>query len=300
MLSKKSVDKVSIYVDPTGELPNWEFKLAEWYLKHKIFLGKVGIGFLVAFIIITGGYSLIAWGNYLIFGYSQDEINRANLARNYVSVNKIRSNFSPNPFTVGEVRVFNSATNKYDFVAEVVNPNPTWTIDILYKFTYSGGETTEAVTHVLPGSKVLLARLGQTSEGFPESPTLIIQNTTWNRVDPHKFFDPIAYLKQRINFIISDFNFVPAGGSNDAPTHAIRFKLTNNSSYSYWQPEFFVLYKDGDNPVGLKRIILDKFRANETRAVELKSFTEQLSVSSVEVIPMTNVFDQEVFIQIGQ
>ena len=300
MLSKKSADKFSRYVDPTGELPNQELKLAKWYLKHKILLGQIGVDLLVAFIVVTGGYSLIAWGSYLIFGYQQDELNRANLVRNYVSVNKIRSNFSPNPFTVGDVRVFNSATGKYDFVVEAVNPNPTWLVDIFYKFTYSGGETTETVARVLPGSKMILAGLGQAVDGFPENPTLVIQNTAWNRVDPHKFSDPIAYLKERINFIISDFDFIPAGGSNDVPTHAIIFKLTNNSPYSYWQPEFFVLYKDGDNPVGLKRIIVDKFRANETRAVELKSLAEQLSVSGVEVIPVMDVFDQEAFIPIGQ
>ena len=53
MLSKKSADKFSRYVDPTGELPNQELKLAKWYLKHKILLGQIGVDLLVAFIVLA-------------------------------------------------------------------------------------------------------------------------------------------------------------------------------------------------------------------------------------------------------
>jgi hypothetical protein len=294
-IKKSSFEK---YTDPTGEFTNQSLKFAEWYISHKLKLRKMLVIFLTVWSVTTLGFSLFMWGNYLIFGYQHDERMISNIGTSYISPEVIDS-FKPADLQISGVQIFQSAKDKYDFVSPVVNSNEAWIARVSYKFTYGTGETAVEEATILPTSESFISFLGESVMNNPSSAELVVTEMNWERIDPHVNPYPTAFTKDRIQFQTSNLVFTPANQEEGGFSHSITFDISNNSLYSYWDPDFFLVYYDQDRVAGVTTFVVDRFKAGETRTIELKSLTEQLYVTDIKLIPKVNVFDENVYMPIG-
>lgn len=296
---KKQQSKMDKYIDPTGEFPNSELKAAVWYAKHKKKIHDIGLISFIAFDVILILINLYVWISYFTVDYTQDERNRALLTKNYVSSVFVHNTYGSRPLKIGAVIITFSAPGKYDFISEVSNDNLNFKVELEYQFLYDGGTTEARKVLIMPGSKMVLTALGQETTFAPQGLQLRLINTNWTRIDPHLVVDQDSFVKERRNFTIDNFDYFPAYDSSGAWTNTIIFDITNNSNYGYWEPSFFVIYKNGGSIVGVKKITINTFQAWEKRNVELKSLTEGMLVTEVEVIPAIDLFDNGVYIPVG-
>lgn len=283
------------YIDVTGELPNQELAAGEWYVRHREGLRRIGVGFLVVWSVITIGYSGYRWAEYLFVGYQADQrllVDAIVNAPNYSSLNAVRGAKDP---MISAVDIYAPMPKKYDFVAIVRNPNSRFLGLVTYKFIYPGGETPVKTTVLLPQTERPVAFFGYDSEQFPTAAQLVIQSVRWQRVNSHAIPNIANYMANRLMFPIEGVNFSRANQAGGIPVPRLTFDITNASAYSYWQPVFYLALLAGDQPVGYAYLSLDQFKAGEKRAIDLRLFSDRITVTDIRVFPVLNIFDRSVY-----
>ena len=299
MFGKKKVDNLSRYVDPSGGISNRQLRFGEWYVSHKMIFGKISVGLLAAWCALSIGFSVFSWGNYIFFGYNEDQQNLREQTQLVADYTAIQSTYVPRPPQVNNVLVFNSAPGRYDFVAQLKNSNERWVANVRYFFTFSGAKTQVHETTLLPGESRPVVVFGHESSVYPASSKFIIESIAWDRVNPHRIRDVASYMKPRLDFSAEDVTTLEAG-LGGASTHQVSFNLVNNTAYSYWEPEFYVEILNGGQLSGVIYMALDGIQAGEAVPVDLRSFADELPVSSIGIAPVINIFDPDVYIDPGK
>ncbi len=295
-MNDKKPSLLSRYEDPTGEFPNKSLQIATWYAKHDETLHKIILLTLIVWIVATLGSSVFFIGKYFIVDYPIDQVNLKNLSYSYVSP-EIQSHFAPDQLEFSSPQIFSGITNRYDLVSNVSNPNTNWVARIMYQFEYSGGGSTESHEAViLPKEDHPLVVFGHESETPPSSATLRVLATTWERVDPHEIADPVKYIAERINISVDGFQYID-NPSSQIGSPIIQFSVSNNTVFDFWEFSSIVEFKRGEEVVGVSPLVISNFKGGETRDVSLGVVSSITSVDSVDIIPLVNVFDTEVYMQ---
>lgn len=292
----KEKNNLSRYVDTTGELSSTQLKISSWYLRHKILLQQIGFGMLVGFCVAIGSFSLFSWGKYFFVDYWQDKKLLTGQTQEFQNYAQLQNLYKAKDIQVLEVQYYGSALNRYDFFATAVNPNERWIANVDYHFVYSGGETKVYRSTLLPGSKRPLAAFGQEIESYPGEARFVLDHVTWETIDPHKIFNVGAYLKERLMFNFDNFVFSPPSKTG-ASVPAFSFDLYNDSAYSFWEAVFYVELLNDNQTVGYIYLSVPNLMSLEKRTVNLRYFGDNLTVTDVKLIPVVNVFDQNIFIQ---
>lgn len=298
MSVKKVKSKLERYEDVTGEFTSSELKWGEWYVRHKILLRKIVIGVLLTWCTITVSYGLGYFVYYFSYGYFQDEqmMNQQLLELgNYKNVQYL---IKAKDLQVGNVGVYNSITENYDFLAGVKNPNERWLAIVTYKFTFSGGETGLAWTILLPGSQRPIAYFGFKSSRYPTNPSLVIEDIKWKKISPHAVPGVKEFTDERINFPVENFEFTQASESAAIPNNIIQFDVYNNTAYNYWEPSFYIELINGNRTVGVVYLVIDQFKSGEVKHIDTRSFVDNLEIDNVKVWPVINVFDENEFMSV--
>ena len=174
-MEEKIKSKLSRYTDPTGEFSNRSLKLAEWYLKHKLLLQKIGKYILVAWCVVTVGYGFGYLGYYFSYGYFQDQKMASQSVALFQNYAKLQPMYGAKDLVVKDVDVYNSVSDLYDFVARVENPNERWVAKVTYKFAFSGGETSLATTVIPPQSARPIAFFGAAAGSYPVGARMVLK-----------------------------------------------------------------------------------------------------------------------------
>lgn len=286
--------KLPTYIDPTGELPSSQLELGAWYLRHKILLGQIGVGILIAFCAVTISFSLWGWGKYLLVDYTQDEQLFLNQTLELQDYKNLQTSYGAEDLLVADTRVFRGASDMYDFVANITNPNERWVAKLKYHFDYTNGETDIAETVLLPGAKRPVAFFGHESNIFPSNIRFIIDEISWKSIDPHKIFDVASYANTRLMFSVDNFVFnSPEAKGILVPS--INFDLYNDSAYNFWQGVFYIELLNGGQTVGYVFLSVDQFMVGEKRAIDLRYFGGNLNVTDIRLHPVIDVFDDNTF-----
>ena len=243
------------------------------------------------------GYGLIAWGYYLIAGYDQDQRMFYQQVKEFSNYRQVQPIYQAADLQIQPAAVFSSANDRYDFVALAGNPNERWIAYLSYKFTYDGGETPVAEMVALPLRESPLGYLGQELSGYPLNVSLVVEDLKWRRVSPHLIDDAEGYLNERLNFYIDNFKFTPESRSAGVPANIIEFDLTNNTPYSFWEPKFYVEFLNGGMSVGFISLSLEKLLTAETRHIDLRSLSDNLSISDIKIYPVFDVFAEKEYIK---
>lgn len=301
MFQKKIKDKLSQYTDPTGEFSNRELKLAEWYVKNKLKLKKNGIGLLVVWCVLTIGYSFGYWGYYFSTGYFRDQEMMTRQTLEFENYGNLKRFYAPRDFNIGSHEVYQSVSpQNYDFVADIANPNERWLAMVEYKFVFNGGETSLAQTIVLPGSQRPLAFLGFKSTDYPSNVKLAIKEIHWRHLNRHLYPNVKNFMAERNMWGMNNFKFTSMSRLTGASSHRIEFDLINYSAYNFWQVNFFVELLNDERRVGIIYLPEERFRAGETRHVDLRSLAPDLYVNDARLHPLVNFFDPGEYFSAGE
>ena len=296
--SKQQSDQFSRYTDPTGEFSNQAFSVGEWYVRNKLKIRKFFITILLIWSVISVSFGLAYWGYYFSTGYWNDQnmlAQQVNEVEDYASMHDW---YGPKDLIYGRIGIYETIRQRtYDFVTEVKNPNDKWLATVQYKFVYSGGETPTTTAIILPGVTQPLVYLGQEKVSSPSQTKLQVVDIDWKKIDPHKIFDTATFIASRQAFTYGNFVYQQSSAAKGIPNNSITFDIRNDSSYSYWEADYYVEFYDSNGPVGMTFLRLDKFYTGETRSIDIRSYIEGLYVENIKIYPITNVFDEGIYIK---
>lgn len=281
------------YEDPTQEFTSQELKWSFWYVKHKALLYKILVISLISINVVFILFGLWKWADYLLGLQDAGRVqNSLSAAINYTG---IQAHFSAQPIQAINTQILFSREDKYDAVAELINPNSKFLAKFSYYFIVDGEKTPIQKTFLLPGESRLVAYLG-IKGGFGSTPTIVLENIEYQRISAHKITDTIGWQAYRLNFQVSDFVFLKSLAQEGVNTDAIQFKLTNASPYSYAGVDFYVALLQNGQMVGILPLHLDSINSLETKNIDLRNFVSGLSVTEIALYPIINVYDDAVYL----
>lgn len=292
--NKKSKADAGRFEDVTGEFSTSAFKRSIWFVTHKVLLYQLTVGLLVTVSIGLWVFSLWHWGDYVVNGIKSDLSLYNNLSTfpNYLGV---QSHYAPQPVQIAGVNVYTGGLKIYDLVAEVGNPNKNFNVYFDYYFVIGDQKTPTQKGFLLANESRPLVYFGY-KEGYPNGVNLIMENVTWKRISAHNVSDAVAWQNNRLNFTVNEFVFEKPQTADGIPVNAIKFNLTNSSAFGYRDGVFVIGLMDGSSMVGVMPLILKDFKSQETRAIDLRNFTDGLSVSEVKLFPLIDIYNKEVYL----
>lgn len=271
------------------QVPEKELKLGYWLTVNRPNFYAILVLALITFDVFLGGWNVYKWADYLIFGYWDDERLVMEIRRPIVNPNILESQ-SARDLVIEGTMVF-PVGSRFDAVSMVSNPNLIFLAKVDYRFNVGGLATPIRNGFFLPGESKPLTELGM-KEGGGEA-TLELVKVSWTRLSPHEIYNPTEYANQRLQFELRDFQYV-SGASLGLPHSQVRFKVVNNSTFSYWQAKFILLYTSQEQVVGAEHLVLNNLEAGEDRPV-LINLIDGATPSEVKLYPDINVFDSSVF-----
>jgi hypothetical protein len=283
------------YVDPTNEFQSKDLGRALWFVQNKVALYRVMLGALVLVIAVSWGYSLLKLGDYLIFGLSEQKKLQAEAAR-FIDYTPIHAHYSPQPLQIVSTRLLPGGVEKYDAIAEISNPNDRWEVEFNYWFDVNGNTTTKHTAHLMPGETRPVAVQGlQTSGG---GASVMLDGLVWHRISNKTVPDPASWQAERLQFTARDFNFIPANSTatSSASSNIIRFTLINNSAYGYHAPFFYLGLMSNGVLEQLMPFYSGDMQSLATTTVDVRSFVPNLNISEIQLYPIINLYDPNVYL----
>lgn len=282
------------FEDPTGELPSSELKWAIWFSKNRILLYKILVGSLIFVIVVLWGYSFWQWGDYLIFGLTEDQKMAAELSQS-VDVSGVTAKFKARAIQINDTLVLPGGVNKYDVIADVTNPNIDFFVKFNYRFSVDGGYTEAKEGFILPGETKLLVISGLDNDAGGGA-QLVLEKIVWKRVNKHAITDVKKWQDDRLNFAVENFVFGPPRDVDGIKTNRVTFDLKNNSTFGYRAPGFLLGMYQNEALVGVILFSLESWPVDGVAKVDLRNFVQNLDVSSVQVYPLINIYDNQAYL----
>ncbi|MBU1613376.1 hypothetical protein KKC87_03015, partial [Patescibacteria group bacterium] len=273
------------YQDPSGDFPASAFKWSFWYIKNRVLLFKILIGTLIGLSVIFWSLSLWKWGDYLIFGLPEMQ-NLSRESATFIDYTGLHPAFTAQPLQVIGTQVHSGSAGKIDAVAEMTNPNSKFIVYFDYYFVFGAEKTPAQKGFLLAGESRPIVQLGLDGAVYSGSASLTLENISWRRISGHEALDPSAWQKERLNFVVSDFQYLSRGSALAGDSSAVQFKLKNDSAYGYASPKFLIGLFQNQSLVGVVPYELDAFVAQETREIDARNFSPSLNVNEAVVYPL--------------
>lgn len=271
-------------------------KFGIWFTTYKVLLYRLALILFIVFDASVIIFSLWKIGGFLIYDFTKKDQMERELAY-FANNSVILERYTPENLQIMDVKVYSSSDDKVDVLAKINNPNKQIISSFDYYFSFSNGQNTPIQRgSVLPGSEGVVVSLGLDAEMFQGAATLNIGNFAWRRVPAHDVGDAEVWQKDRINFTASDFSYTYAGQESGADANIIKFNLTNNSAFSYKEPNFVVELRYSGVSVGVMTFNVSRFMSLEVREIDLRNFVDNLQVNEIVLYPQVDVYDEGAFI----
>jgi len=295
MKNKVKKPDLNKYVDPTGEMSAGKFRFEIWLVKNKVTIYKTTVAVLVVFSILSWTFSLWKWVDYGVVGFWQDRDMQRSLAV-FPNYTLWHNHFAPQPIAIVSAGTLSGSGKKIDVYAVLSNPNNRFAVTFDYYFVVNGAATPRNNTALLANEIRPVASLGfeGSSGGGAE---VILENFAWKRISNHNVTNVEDWQKSRLNFLISSSTIVSPGSDEGNAGTAIRFNLTNDSPYGYRNARFYVALQKGESLYALMPLELLDFQTNETRAVDVRSYSADLIGSDILVYPLINIYNRQEYLQ---
>ena len=289
ILKSKSLPKNGFtkYEDPMGMFSNRQLNFSAWYVKNRVLVYRVIVGFLVVFSATTILYSLfrIAWIVIVEVPRDKQSMKQMTVFEDYEKINRA---LAPQSLLVDETQVFLAGVGKYDVMTEVTNPNPKHIAYFDYYFVVNGLPTVKRNAFVLPLQTKPIIEIGL-NEAYGAQ--LVIENYSFKRINAHLYPNPTNFILEREMFSVDNFEFGSVLHPAGANANIIKFTLSNDSPFHYYNPEFIVQFKNNGTVVGVNAFRLENFASLQRREIDLRSFADNLFVDEVAIYPSINYFD---------
>lgn len=273
------------------EISNFRLKTGLWLVRHKILFLRACIGFLCALIALLYGFTLWKGAEIFIFEKAQKEKIAASLIENSIDFYSARAKLEPEDLQVSSLKTLGSAGERAHIIARVYNPNEKYAAKrITYQFLSGEKVLSEDVSYVWPGENKYIGAFGIPAKDIPSGDvSLAITATSW------EFFQDFdAVLSERMNFEISQLRYEPSGGGN-AFSGAVKFTVTNDTIYNYYDPGFYIIFFNGDDVVGAYFTRLDMLRSLESRSLGVNIADSPGIFTEFSVFTELNILDESVY-----
>lgn len=262
-----------------------QLKFSYWLLTHQQQLKKALIGFLIFTVGAIWGLVIYGFVVFLVQSPQDQQIIQGIINSN-VDFAGFRERTKPQALEILEPQLIYTGNNKYDFVAEAVNPNERRGVaKLTYQFASGDYLTPTATIVILPKQKVYLMSLANVSPEPLAGATLKLGGLTWQSIsESAKFADPIFELGK-----------VKFSRSEELGKFSVAFTAKNNTLSNFWSVDLEAALFSGSRIVGVNQINAEQFFGEEARLMEISWFERLPQITSAEIVPVVNVYDSEIF-----
>lgn len=278
-----------------SNLSDQQLELASFWVKHRLTLRRLGYGSLIA----LGGvlWAFVLWG--LLDAYAISYPVESRITRRILqNQNNLAPLFlkAPTPIRPADVATFANTDGRVDAMVEIENNNDVWYAEFDYAFALAGDQRT-ATRHgfILPKSRRFLVEPGITAGSA--QPSLIIENLSWKRITADQIGDSLeSYLASR-EPTVSDIKYARDETVGTQVVGRSTFTVTNNTAYSYYDPEFVVVLLRGGSPAAVTRITRDRLNAGESVPFDIQWYDQPAGITETIVQPEINYLNAATYIR---
>jgi hypothetical protein len=264
---------------------------------HKILLRRILAGIIIAIAGVFWIYSLIGFIDWAFVSGPKERANLNTTLQVKLAPGVLASIAAIN-ISFTEAEVASAGIGRYDFLAQVTNPNlARWWAEFDYRFLGEGMDGGGKKGFVLPGETKYIVDLGVESAFRPRNVRLEIANLKYHRVPPHQISDYAKWYGEHFNMAISNKIFNPKSVQNGGNISSLKFTATNNTAYGYKSMGFYGLLYRGEQLVSINYLAAENFTSGEARELEMQ-FGEGLpTITKYDVVPEFNVFDESGYVE---
>lgn len=288
------------YIMITEGLSDAKLKWGYWYVTHKLFLRQLLVYFLI-FVNLNLWFFAAFFVFKVYFFDNQSYVFAVNkLINSRVNYSTFNQANQPKELQFGNVDVLTSGGDKYDLVITILNPNTNWVGRVSGSFIEGGssGEKDEEnvknyVVNILGGEKEYIIQAGSNASGGNISPQFKINYIQWYRVRNQDVFN--MFVKNHSDFEVSGIKYRTSDElklGSKVQISGLNFEVKNNSLYDYWRVDNKILFKRAGNIVAAYVVPIEEFKIDQRRTVDFRIFDNLANISSVEVKPDIDIFDE--------
>ncbi len=273
-------------------LRNFNFGL--WFLENrkKFFIGVIVFLGLLSVVL----YSIFFYNLYDYIRYTPEERQALQ------ELSEVNVNLNPGRLAidleVGKSQFF-FHNDRYDFIAQVKNPNENFFSYINYCFVSGDLELFCSSATLFPGEEKYIVDLAVDLEARPNNLEFVIKNKNWERVNVRTYPNWKNYYSERLNFSISDIKFeiIRPTDLGLKSTNNLSFEIQNNSPYNFWEVPLDIIMFYRGNIVGVNKYNISEFMSLESKNVNLSWSNSLSQVDDTKVIPNLNILQEENYIK---
>lgn len=266
-----------------------KLEIAYFIAAHKDLFKRLGFFLLIILNLGLYLYSVYNFINYFLNNKKQEAVIQEMTATtpNY---KEYRTRVGPQPLIVLSQSAIPSGEGRYDFVAQVKNPNEHWLArEVNYSFL--GLDDKNPVTDfILPKEETFLLFLGKNVRTSPSQAQIYFFDIKWQRVgEPFEIQDSDFKISEA-RFVspqehkISRLSLVPA---------RVAFKARNNTVYDYWDAGFKIVLFQGAKIIGVNFASLSQFRSGEQRDLEVIWLEDIFRPTEIKIEPKIDYLNLE-------
>lgn len=270
------------------DLSERQLKFGYWLLTHAKDFKKALIIALIAISAVFWGLAIYGLTVYLVNGQQDQQIIQG-IINNDLDFEGFRQRHKPQELVFGAPELIYTGNNKYDFSAEVYNPNLNRGVVALSYF-FTAGDFTTATNSVTiwPGQKVLLLSLANQTVRRLDKANLQITDLNWQPLTGASVIET-----ETEPVTVSEIEFTQ--GATGKERSFVTFNARNNTFKNFWTTDFQAALYSGNNLVGVNQIRVNEFLAEESKALEMSWFESLPRVGQVEITPLVNIYDSANF-----
>lgn len=267
-----------------------QLRFARWYLAHKKSLRDTLIGFLIAI-----NVGLLAFALYQFIFYitttEEHEMMLKELTKERIDYLAMHKLFDPHDLIFDRYTMVYNKGGGYDLIARIENPNQNWRItQLVYYFTWTGGQSEEKTTFLLPDSSKLVFIFERSLGSVPNNLELVFSDIGWRRVrEDRNLLEILPQIKVRdieLKYMVPEKQLIALP--------KILWTVDNQSIYSFWQVNLAIVLYKGGNISGINIFPVNSLMAGEERDIEFRWLNLPQS-DEIEIRIELDVFDPSVF-----
>ncbi len=315
-IEQQLAQKVAKYKDTEG-LTTKKLNFGLWYVEHRQLFKKTIIACLIVVSAVSWSYTLYGLAYYVARGMDEDKLLVRQMLQTNIVSHDYLTQIGAQDLRNFPVNILTSASGKYDLAVRVQNINERWHAEFDYYFLADNGPVSSSLSDqpsrdgsqggkigmargfILPMEEKYLMALSQEFNVKPIGAQLVIENLSWSRIDRHTIPDWQDYKNSRLNIVIEDIKFTPAGKSNLSGTvslNQVNFKATNKTAYNYWQVDFQIALFRGMDVASVNKVSLNEFMSGQERLVEIRWPGDIGRISKSEVMRELDIMRDDIYI----
>ncbi|MCC6639523.1 hypothetical protein IT409_03115 [Candidatus Falkowbacteria bacterium] len=267
-----------------------DLKRSLWYVSHKIILKNIFLGVLFFLNLVVWGYVL--FGLVLTCGVNLSgyrDVQYGIVVDETLNQEYLLEQTRPKNISTQSIKTLPSGSGRIDALALVKNPNQFWGATFTYQFVGQGTGFSKRIGFILPGQEKYLYDLDVEASEVSE---VVISDVVWTRyndfVEQQKIHEKIA---------LSDVVFTPAG-SDVGSTSAVTATVTNNTTFDYYEPTFFVTLLRGGEVVAAQSLTIDELRSGQSRTLDVRWVESVPALTEIGIFSDINYLSPEAFIKL--